>query len=82
MPGEHRFTSFGFGVSWLLFDFGRTPALARQTAAEWLAAQEDARTATVTVAFNVRAAYYGLAKELELRDVARDAVQQFQEHLD
>jgi outer membrane protein TolC len=36
----------------------------------------------VTVAFNVRAAYYGLAKELELRDVARDAVQQFQEHLD
>jgi outer membrane protein TolC len=82
VPDQHRFTSLGFGVSWLLFDFGRTPAVARQAAAEWLAAQEDTRTADVVVAFNVRAAYYALVKEIQLRDVARDAVQQFQEHLD
>lgn len=79
---EHRFQSYGFQVSWLLFDFDRTPAFARQAAAQWLAAQADARGAEVDQAFNVRLAYFTLVKQLGLRDVARDAVKQFSEHLD
>lgn len=79
---EHRFASGGFQVSWLLFDFGRTPAEARQAAAQWLAAQEEARGAEVDAAFGVRTAYFTLLKQLRLRDVAKDAVKQFEEHLD
>jgi outer membrane protein len=79
---EHRFQSGGFQLSWLLFDFGRTPALARQAAAQWLAAQEEARGAEVDAAFGVRTAYFTLLKQFRLRDVARDAVKQFEEHLE
>lgn len=38
---QHDFRSLGFQVSWLLFDFDRTPALARQAANQWLAAQRS-----------------------------------------
>lgn len=79
---EHRFESLGFQVSWLLFDFGRTPALARESAAQWLAAQCDRRSAEVDTVFGVRSAYATLLKQLRLRDVARDAVGQFQLHLE
>jgi len=79
---EHRFKSGGFQVSWLLFDFGRTSALARGAAQNWLAAQSDAVDAQVQAVFGVRSAYYQLVKELQLRDVAAESVRQFQEHLD
>lgn len=79
---EHHFQSLGFQVSWLLFDFGRTPALARQAAEQWLAAQADARAAELDVAFGVRSAYAALRKDRELADVAREALAQFQAHLD
>lgn len=81
IPPPHRFESYGFGVSWLLFDFGRTPAIARNAAAEWYASQSDTRNAIITVAFNVRSAYYALVKEIQLREVARESVRQFEEHL-
>lgn len=41
-----------------------------------------ARGAEIDVAFGVRSAYFTLLKDLHLRDVAREAVAQFQEHLD
>jgi outer membrane protein len=79
---EHRFQSYGFQVSWLLFDFDKTPAYARQAAEQWLAAQADVRGAEVDQAFNVRLAYFTLVKNLGLRSVAKDAVTQFSEHLE
>jgi outer membrane protein TolC len=79
---EHRFESAGFQLSWLMFDFGRTSALARQAADQWLAAQADARTADVDAVFGVRAAYFVLIRQLGLLEVAKDAVSQFQEHYD
>ena len=79
---EHHFQSLGFQLSWLLFDFGRTPALAREAADQWLAAQSDTRAVAMDVAFAVRSAYYSLVKQMRLRDVARETVAQFQEHLD
>jgi outer membrane protein TolC len=79
---EHRFESAGFQLSWLAFDFGRTSALARQAADEWLAAQADSRSADIDAVFGARTAYFTLIRQLRLRDVAKDAVAQFQEHLD
>ena len=79
---SNRFTSHGFDVSWLLFDFGRTSAVVRQAAEEWLAAQRDERAAEVDVAFGVRSAYVELVKQTDLLATAREAVRQFQEHLD
>ena len=81
-PVEHRFESFGFDVSWLLFDFGQTAAFVRQAAAQWLAAQQDLRAAEVQAAFGVRSAYFELAKDIELLVTAKETVAQFQDHLD
>src|SRR5262245_12315387 len=77
--GTHRFESFGFDVSWLLFDFGQAAALARSAGEEWLAAQQDLRTAEVTVAFNARSAYFNLEKQIGLLEVATETVRQFEE---
>lgn len=79
---EHRFKSAGFRLSWLMFDFGRTSALARQAADQWLAAQADSKSAEVDAVFGVRTAYFTLVRQIRLREVAKDAVIQFQEHLD
>jgi outer membrane protein len=79
---EHRFKSAGLQVSWLLFDFGRTSAQARQAAANYLAAQADSRGAEVDAVFLARSAYFGLVKQIQLRDVATETVRQFQERLD
>lgn len=81
-PVEHRFQSFGFDVSWVLFDFGELAAFARQAAEQWMAAQQDARSAEVDQAFAVRTAYFELDKNLQLLGVARATVAQFQARLD
>lgn len=78
---EHRFVSFGFDVSWLLFDFGQRRSLARQAAEQWLAAQHDLRAAEVDAAFAVRSAYFELAKDLDLLATARETVAQFEARL-
>jgi len=79
---QHHFQSLGFQLSWLLFDFGRTPAFAREAADQWLAAQADTRGVEIDVAFAVRSAYFTLLKQMHLREVAKDSVAQYQEHLD
>jgi outer membrane protein TolC len=82
-PGSpDRFVSFGFDVSWTILDFGLTSALARQAGEQWIAAQLDERFAEVQAAFNARNAYFELAKQVQLHDVALEAVRQFEVHLD
>jgi outer membrane protein len=81
-PLQHRFESYGFDVSWLLFDFGRTRALARNLGDLWLAAQSDLKTAEIDQAFNVRSAYFNLSRQKGLLAVAEESVRQFQTHLD
>ncbi len=80
--GTRRFHSLGFDVSWLLFDFGQGAAQARAAGEEWLAAQQDLRTAEVDAAFAVRTAYFTLAKQIELLAVASETVRQFETHLE
>jgi outer membrane protein len=79
---QNHFTSLGFSLSWLLFDFGRNDALAHSAAENWLAAQHDVRSAEVDSAFGVRSAYFGLVKQQDLVVVATETVQQFQKRLD
>jgi outer membrane protein TolC len=79
---EHRFKTAGLQVSWLLFDFGRTSAEARAAAANFLAAQADSRGAEIDAVFLARSAYFGLVKQIQLRDVAAEAVRQFEVRLD
>jgi outer membrane protein len=79
---DHRFYSYGFDVSWLLFDFGRTRAQARNLAELWLAAQADLKTAELDVALNVRTAYFDLSRQIELLAVAQQTVRQFEAHLE
>jgi outer membrane protein len=79
---EHRFNSFGFDVSWLLFDFGRTRAQARSLGELWLASLADLRTAELTVAFEVRSAYIELSRRMALLQVADETVHQFEVHLE
>jgi outer membrane protein len=78
----HSFYSGGFTISWLLFDFGHTPALVRQAANAWLSAQRALRLAEVTTAYSVRNAYFNLVKEYQLLKVAEDTVADDQAHLD
>jgi outer membrane protein TolC len=79
---EHRFKSAGFQISWLLFDFGRASAQARQAAESYLAAQAESRGAQIDAVFAARSAYFGLVKQLQLRDVAEESVRQFEVRLD
>lgn len=78
----HSFQSFGFGLSWLIFDFGRTPAIVRETERQALSAQEQLRVAQVNIAFNARQAYFNLEKQSALLVVADDTVHQFEVRLD
>lgn len=78
---EHRFESYGFDVSWLLFDFGGRSALVCQAAQQWIAAQLDARTTEVDAAFAVRLGYFELEKDIELLATAHETVAQFESHL-
>ncbi len=78
----HTFYSFGFSVSWLIYDFGHTPALVHQAANQWLASQKQLKLAEVTTAFSVRSAYFNLVKQFELLRVAEDTVRDDEAHLE
>ena len=78
----HRFLSYGFDLSWLLFDFGRTKAQTKSLGELWIAAQHDFLTAELDVAFNVRNAYINLSRQVALSQVADETVRQFEARLD
>lgn len=79
---NHRFFSYGFDVSWLLFDFGRTKAQTKNLGELWIAAQHDLMTAELDVAFSVRSAYVNLSRQVALAQVADETVRQFDARLE
>ncbi|MBI2901610.1 MAG: TolC family protein [Planctomycetes bacterium] len=84
-PGEdssNKSFRASLGISQLLFDFGKTPALARQAAEEHLAALSDLRASRVDAVFNVRQAFYNVLKQQELLRVGEETVRQFQKRLE
>ncbi len=81
-PHTYGSWGFGFNVSWLIFDFGRTHAIVRAAAQDALAAQEELRDAEAAIAFGARTAFFELEKQIELLAVARETVRQFEARLD
>ena len=69
-------------ASLLLYDFGKTPALKKQAAEEFLAARADMRAAENDVAFGVRSAFFGVLKQEALVKVAEETVRQFEKRLE
>lgn len=75
-------TTLGLQVSWLVFDFGRTPALMQNAIEEVVAARMDLQRIELDVALAVRTAYYALEKQGELAVVAAETVTQFERRLE
>jgi outer membrane protein len=74
--------SGSLGLNLLVYDFGKTPAQVRQAYARQIAAAESLRSTRSDLAYAVRTTFYTLGKTLELEQVSRDAVRQYQDHLD
>lgn len=64
-----------------IFDFGRTWNQVTVAQRTHDAARSDVRTATAAVVLNVKQAYYGLLRAEKNRDVFRETVGQFEQHL-
>lgn len=65
-----------------VYDFGRTSSQVTVQKLNTQSSRSDLQDTTDQVVFNVRQAYYGLLETERARIVAREAVTQFQKHLD
>jgi outer membrane protein len=74
--------SAAFDLNLLICDFGRTPAVVRQSFLNRVAAEQSLRGARSDVAFGVRVAFFDLLRAQELVQVNEEAVRQYQAHLD
>ncbi|OGV41988.1 MAG: hypothetical protein A2X46_13270 [Lentisphaerae bacterium GWF2_57_35] len=74
--------SGSIGLDWLVYDFGKTPAVVRQAYARQSAAAASLKAARNNAAFNVRTAFFALRQNEELLAVAHEAERQFRQHLE
>jgi len=84
-PGSssaHNSFSGSIGLDLLVYDFGKTPALLRQSYANLIAATENLRATRSDVSYATRTAFLSLGKAIELEQVANESVRQNQTHLD
>ena len=65
-----------------IYNFGKTAAQVRIQRLNLDASHSDLQNVTSQVVLNVRQAYYGILKATRDRDVAEEAVKQFQQHLE
>jgi NodT family efflux transporter outer membrane factor (OMF) lipoprotein len=80
LAGATRWTAnVQAGVSWELDLFGRQRAALDAAIGQWRAAQADAQAARVLLAANVANTYFNLARLVEARSVASDALTQRQQ---
>jgi TolC family type I secretion outer membrane protein len=84
-PMEATFDdSYGGALSldFLLYDFGKTPAMVRQALAQQVAATEELRATRSTLVREVRVAYLDLCRAIELLQVKEEAERQFKLRLE
>jgi outer membrane protein len=74
--------STSLGLRQTIFDFGRTPAQVRVQRQNSNASNSDLETATQQAVFDVRQSYFAALQAKRNRDVAAEAVRQYQAHLD
>ncbi|MBR6164245.1 TolC family protein [bacterium] len=65
----------------LVFDFGKTSALAKMAKKTYEATELDVQTTILNVIFNVKSAYYHLLFALQQEKLYEDTVQDFELHL-
>ncbi len=81
-PRTFNFYSTGLSLSQNVFDFGRTAAQVSVDRFNYRAALTDVENTTETIVLNVKTAYFGVLAAVQSRDVAAEAVKQYQLHLD
>jgi outer membrane protein len=81
-PGYYDQYSSGLGLSQLIYDFGKTLSQVKVQSLNTGSSRFDLENTRDTVVFNIRQAYYNVLQAVRNRDVARQSVQQFQEHLE
>lgn len=69
-------------LDYVLFDFGKTPAVVRQAYASAIAAECSLQATRNNIGMEVSTAFFELGKAEELFRVAEEAIRQFQAHLD
>jgi outer membrane protein len=74
--------STGLNLSQTIFDFGRTPTQVRIQRLNYSASTSDVETASQQAVFNVKQSYYGVLQAKHNRDVAAEALRQYQLHLE
>jgi len=74
--------STGVNLSQNIFDFGKTAAQVKIQRMDYEASLSDLETTSDQITFNVKQAYFGLLQAKRNRDVAAEAVKQFELHLE
>jgi outer membrane protein len=80
--GKYDQYSSSVGLSQTIFDFGKTPTQVRISSLNTESSRFDLDNTLNTVVFNVKQAFYNVLQAQRNRDVARESVKQFQQHLD
>jgi outer membrane protein len=80
--GKNDQYSSSVGLSQTIFDFGKTPTQVRISSLNTESSRFDLDNTLNTVVFNVKQAFYNVLQAQRNRDVARESVKQFQQHLD
>jgi outer membrane protein len=82
IAGKYDQYSSSVGLSQTIFDFGKTPTQVRINSLNTESSRFDLDSTLNTVVFNVKQAFYNVLQAQRNRDVARESVKQFQQHLD
>jgi outer membrane protein len=82
IAGKYDQYSSSVGLSQTIFDFGKTPTQVRINSLNTESSRFDLDNTLNTVVFNVKQAFYNVLQAQRNRDVARESVKQFQQHLD
>lgn len=80
--GSYDVYTSSVGLSQLVTDFGKTSSQVKINRLNTESSRLDLANAEETVILNVKQAYYNVLQAQRNRDVARHAVQQFQQHLE
>jgi outer membrane protein len=81
-PGSYDNYAANAGVNQLVYDFGKTATQVRIGRLNTESARFDLTNTQETVILNVKQAYYNVLQAVRNRDVVRQSVNQFQQHLD
>ena len=80
--GTYNSYSTGLSLTQNIFDFGKTPAQVRIEKSSYHSSLADVETASEQAVFTVKQGYYGVLQAKRNKDVADEAVRQYQLHLD